>query len=327
MNMNEAQQNELESKVDTRRILIFLAFAFGIAWLTGLVIYLLGGLGNPRQFLPGVPLVLALLSFPYMWAPAAAHLLTRLITHEDWKDMGLRPHFRQGWIYWVIAWVTPALITVGGAAVFFLLFPQYFDGSLRTLQQSLPGGALPPGISPWIFVALQAVGGILISPVVNSLGTFGEEFGWRAYLLPKLMRLGWRKAILLVGLIWGVWHWPVMLMGFYYGFNYPGAPWLGTLLFMWIIFCEGVFLGWVALRGGSVWPAVIGHAAANGILSLAGLVTSGRPNLLLGPLPVGIVGSVWLSVLALILFFVPLRKVTLPSVNKLRDPAQSEEQF
>jgi hypothetical protein len=42
---------------------------------------------------------------------------------------------------------------------------------------------------------------------------------------------------------------------------------------------------------------------------------------------VGIVGSVWLSVLALILFFVPLRKVTLPSVNKLRDPAQSEEQF
>ena len=313
--METVAQQGMPARLDTRRIVIFLAFAFGIAWLTGLFIYLNGGLTNSPQLAPGIPLAVVLLAVPYMWAPAIAHILTRLLTREGWKDVGLRPHFRQGWPYWLMGWVVPGLLTIIGAAVFFLLFPQYFDSSLAALRQSLTKSPLG-SLSLWAFVAVETVGAILISPIVNSIATFGEEFGWRAYLLPTLMALGWRKAVLLLGLIWGVWHWPVIFMGYEYGFKYPGYPWLGPLLFIWIAFCFGVFLAWITLRGGSVWPAVIGHAAINGIAALSALMVTGTPNPLLGPLPVGIVGAIGYEVLALSLLFSPLGKVNLPAAKE-----------
>ena len=57
------------------------------------------------------------------------------------------------------------------------------------------------------------------------------------------------------------------------------------------------FLAWATLRAGSVWPAVIGHAAINGISALGALVVQGNPSSLLGPLPVGLLGSLgWAAV-------------------------------
>ena len=100
------------------------AFAFGIAWITGLIIYLTGGLTNSPQIVPGISLALVLLATAYMWAPALGNILTRLITREGWKDVGLRPHFKKGWPYWLAGWFLPAVMTLFGAAVFFVLFPQ-----------------------------------------------------------------------------------------------------------------------------------------------------------------------------------------------------------
>ncbi|MGD0610410.1 MAG: CPBP family intramembrane glutamic endopeptidase [Anaerolineales bacterium] len=305
----------METKVDTRRVALFLGLAFGIAWLTGLVIYLTGGIAKSRQIVPGLPLALVLMAVPYMWAPAIAHILTRLISREGWKNLGLRPHFRRGWPYWLMGWVLPGLMTIAGAVVFFLLFPRYFDSSLTLLRQSLQRSPVLARFSPWVVVAIETVAGILISPIVNSLATLGEEFGWRAYLLPKLLPLGWRKALLLMGAIWGVWHWPVIFMGYEYGFKYPGYPWLGPLLFIWITFILGVFLAWITLRAGSIWPAVIGHAAINGIAGLAALMVTGNPNPLLGPLPVGIIGSLGYAVVSLILFFSPGQVAFLPAAE------------
>jgi membrane protease YdiL (CAAX protease family) len=305
----------METKVDTRRIVLFLGLAFGIAWLAGLAIYLTGGITNSPQIGPGLSLALVLMAVPYMWAPAIASILTRLLSHEGWKDIGLRPHFRKGWPYWLMGWVMPALMTIGGAVVFFLLFPSYFDPKLVKVQQTMLGSPVFAHLSPWMVVLMEVLLGVAISPLVNSLATLGEELGWRGYLLPKLLPLGWQKATLLMGVIWGVWHWPVIFMGYEYGFNYPGYPWLGPLLFIWITFCFGVFLAWVTLRAGSIWPAVIGHAAINGIAALAILATTGNPDPLLGPLPVGIIGSLGYAVLALTLFFSPGHKVALSATQ------------
>jgi membrane protease YdiL (CAAX protease family) len=311
--MQSAEPHGSEAKLDTRRIAVFLGLAFGIAWLGGLAIYLTGGLENGPRIGSAIPLAFILLLFPYMTAPAMAHILTRLITREGWKDVGLRPYFRSGWPYWLLGWVAPGLLTIAGGAVFYLLFRQYFDSSLAVARQGLASSSRLAGFSPWAFVAIQTLGAIIITPIVNGLATLGEEFGWRAYLLPKLMPLGWRKAVLLLGVIWGVWHWPVIFMGYEYGMKYPGAPWAGPLLFLWIVFGFGVFLAWITLRGGSVWPAVIGHAAINGIAGIALLAVVGKPSPLLGPAPTGIVGAVGFEILALVLFFRPLGKVRLPA--------------
>jgi membrane protease YdiL (CAAX protease family) len=311
-NNGKLHGDKMETKIDLRRIGIFLGIAFGITWLTGLAVYLTGGLENTPPIASRAFFAKLLLAIPYTYAPAVANILTRLLTGEGWKDMGLRPHFRQGWLYWLIGWVLPSLMTISGAVIFFIVFPMYFDPGLTRVQQILFRIPSLASFSPWAVVVIITLAGVLISPLVLSLATLGEEFGWRGYLLPKLLLLGWRKAMLLMGVIWGVWHYPVIFMGYEYGFNYPGYPWLGQLLFIWIAFCSGVFLAWLTLRAGSIWPAVIGHAAINGTASLAVLVATGKPNVLLGPVPVGIIGSAGFAVVALTLFFSPGQKIVLP---------------
>jgi len=289
------------STIDRRRVTVFLAFAYGIAWAFALVVYLTGGLVNSPVLIPALNVTLAtvLLALGVMWAPAIAHILTRLVTREGWGDVGLRPNLRRGWPYWLAAWFLPGILTLVGMIAFFALFPTFFDPSLGAIMQLLPPGA---SIDPWVLAVAQLVQAMLIAPLINGFFTFGEEFGWRAYLQPKLMPLGGRTAVLLVGLIWGLWHAPIIAMGHNYGFDYPGAPWSGILMFVWIAVLFAALLGWVTVRGGSVWPAVIGHGAINGIAGLGVLFVQGQPNPLLGPLPVGVIGSLGFAVAAAIIF-------------------------
>jgi membrane protease YdiL (CAAX protease family) len=303
--MMPTTRSELTGSVDTRRLWIFLAFAFGIAWLVGLVIALTGGLINSPRLSPASRATLAgvLLPTGYMWAPALANIFTRAITREGWTGVWLRPHFRRGWPYWLITWVVPAVLVVLGMILFFAVLPQYYDPALTRVRQLL--GAAGATMSPLGFVAAQAVQAVVISPIVNSPFTFGEEFGWRAYLLPKLMPLGWRRASLLLGLIWGVWHWPVIAMGYEYGLRYPGFPWVGFLLFWWFTVPVAIFLAWATLRSKSVWPAVIGHGAINGIAALPVLFIQGQPSPLLGPVPIGLIGGLPFVLLGLWLWLRP----------------------
>jgi uncharacterized protein len=295
----------VKEKLDIKRIALFLFFAFGIAWATGLVIYLTGGLVKSMPLGGGITLAFVLLATTYMGAPALAHILTRLVTREGWQGLYLRPKFRQGWRYWLICWIAPSILIIVGMAVYFALFPQYYDPALgavqKLLEQRAAGTALPP-INPWTVVVSQTIFAVLIAPIVNGLFTLGEEFGWRAYLQPKLMALGGRKTMVLMGIIWGVWHGPVILMGYEYGFNYPGATWFGCIVFLWFTILFGTFLGWATLRAGSVWPAVIGHGAVNGFAGIVVFFTQGEPMTLLGPAAVGIIGSIGFAAVALLIF-------------------------
>ena len=115
-------KTEVENRVEWKRVLIYCAFAFGISYAVGLVVYLTGGLAESPLLAPGISLALVLL-IVYMLTPAIANLLTRVLTREGWKAMYLRPIFKKGWLFWLIAWFgTPLLIGVG-IGVYFLLFP------------------------------------------------------------------------------------------------------------------------------------------------------------------------------------------------------------
>ena len=113
----------MNNGLDVKRLGIFLALAFGLAWIIGLVIFLTGGLVNSPVLVPQLQLTLAvvLLAVGYMWAPALAHVLTRLLTREGWQDTWLRPHFKRGWRYWLAAWVVPR-------------FPNLSAGQVTTAQ-------------------------------------------------------------------------------------------------------------------------------------------------------------------------------------------------
>ncbi|MEX2144145.1 MAG: CPBP family glutamic-type intramembrane protease [Anaerolineales bacterium] len=300
----------MKQTLDLRRIGIFLFLAFGIAWAFGLWVYLTGGLVNSPELIPdtGITLALPLIALGYMWAPALAHILTRVLTREGWKGSGLGLRLER-WGTWAAAWFLPTILTFLGVLVYFLVYPQHFDQDLGALAQmiealeSRTGEAFP--FSIWTLVLIQLGVGAFISPFINSFFTFGEEFGWRAYLQPKLMALGFRRAMLLIGVIWGVWHWPVIAMGHNFGFGYWGAPWTGFLMMTWFTVTAGIIFGWLTLRGQSVWPAVIAHAATNGIAA-AGILFL-RPEAayspLFGPSPVGLIANIPWALLAAYLFW------------------------
>jgi len=297
------------TKTNKKRIYIFLAFAFGISWAAALVIYLTGGLENsPSYTFAGgqVTLAVILLASVYMFGPAIANLLTRIITKEGKKDLFLQPQFdkKRGY-YYLAAWFLPGLLTIIGAILFFLLFPQFFDKNLSTLQSLLATSGQNGSINPWVIAVTQALQALFISPILNAIPTFGEEFGWRAYLQPKLMPLGGRKAVLLTGLIWGIWHWPIIIMGYNYGSDYFGAPFLGPLAMIWFTLSLSVIFGWLSFKAHSLWPAVIAHGAINGIAALGSIFVKGNPDSLLGPTPVGIIGGFGLTVIAVLILLHP----------------------
>lgn len=279
-------------QVPWRRVAIFCAIAFAQAWIIAVILWRLGGLSAPQA--------LPLMAVGTMSAPTVAHLLTRLLTHEGWADMWLRPRLRIGWRYWLLAWFGVAALILVGMVVYFALFPQHYDPKLTAVLQQIPPEY---SISPWAIAVQGLLLGLLISPFVNGLATFGEEFGWRGYLLPRLMPLGVRKATLLTGVIWGVWHAPYIAMGHNYGLAYRGAPWLGILAMVWFCVIVGTALAFLSWRAGSVWPAVIGHAVLNGLANTPTLFLRGAPNPLLGPLVVGVIGGIGFAVVALVLWW------------------------
>lgn len=278
-------------KLEKKRIILYVAYSFGFSWLIAGWIYLNGGLSGTTMLISFNAPNLMLLLF-YMYGPTFGNILTRFSTREGREQLWLKARL-DDWREWLTAWIGPAVLTIVGMALYFTLFPETFDPSLEVANQLLgqleqqAGGEI--GLNEESFIALQLFQAVLIAPLVNSIFTFGEEFGWRAYLLPKLRPLGDRSALVLTGAIWGVWHWPIIAMGYNYGM--PGQP-LPLLAMTWFTVVAGVFLGWLSIRTESVWPAVIGHSAINGIAGLGLLlVDQNTSNLLLGPAPIGAIAS------------------------------------
>lgn len=131
-----------------------------------------------------------------------------------------------------------------------------FSGFAQALQTGVPAGIELPPVQ--LLVALQ-LASIPLAAVINAPFAFGEEVGWRGWLLPALRPLGTWPALLVSGAFWGLWHAPLILLG--YNFAEPNP--LGVVLM--IVACSlfGVILGWSRLRTASVWPAVFAHGAFN----------------------------------------------------------------
>lgn len=303
----------MDTHLNKKRIVIFLAFAFGITWTGSLALYLT--VGKDDLFMAGF---LANWIFT-LWSPALANVATRLITKEGRGHLMLRPNFRRGWRFYLAAWVLPWLATIVGTAVYYLLFPQFFDSNLGGMRQQL--AILLPPLATWtaaanywaILPAFTLLVMILVVPIYAVL-SFGEELGWRAYLLPKLVEhfagasaedpahtsrryaAAVCKAALLIGVIWGVWHWPARLL-------FSGMPILHLLLDLVPMCSVSLLFAWVTLRSGSMWPAALGHSAYNQALALPIYSVKGPANPLLGPAPSGLIGSIGYIILALVLLF------------------------
>jgi membrane protease YdiL (CAAX protease family) len=159
----------------------------------------------------------------------------------------------------------------------------------------------PPGLSPEGFSIVAGLQSVLLAPILAIVIALGEEYGWRGYLQSELLKLGRVRGVLLLGVIWGAWHWPIILMGF----NYPDHPLLGLVLMALYTTGLAVVLGYAVLRSGSVLLAAYLHALNNQVAAY--IVALGfRPFDTAFSFGIGIYGIATLAVVALLILRDPI---------------------
>ena len=147
---------------------------------------------------------------------------------------------------------------------------------------------------------------VTLAPLANMIPAVGEEAGWRGYMMPRLKeRLGLLNGRLLGGVIWGVWHWPLMLLvGYEYGTDYLGAPLLGLVVWCVVCFALNTLLDILYEKTESIWVPAIAHGAFNAIAALPQVLVTPADAYynVLGPMPIGLIGmlpvlavAVWLT--------------------------------
>ena len=165
-------------------------------------------------------------------------------------------------------------------------------------------------------VISQRLAGIILGPVIFCITSFGEEWGWRGYLLPKLMKIMHPiAAIILSSVIWSLWHIPYILAGLNYGMDYEGYPYLGILVMTLFCLVAGVFFSFVSIRTNSCIPAIIGHGAVNAIAAVGVYFTVDGGKLLFGPPITGLVSMIPFTITSVILLVLLARDNTCVNVS------------
>ncbi|GFP40441.1 CPBP family intramembrane glutamic endopeptidase, partial [Candidatus Hakubella thermalkaliphila] len=133
--------------------------------------------------------------------------------------------------------------------------------------------------------------GLIAGVTINAVAGFGEELGWRGLLQREFGYLGFWKSSALVGLIWGVWHAPIILQGH----NYPQHPLAGVLMMTVFTLLLSPIFSYVRLKAKSVIAAAIIHGSLNATAGLAIMVVKGGNDL-----TIGVTGLAGLIVLAIV---------------------------
>ena len=283
---NENETNKLERKP----LIIFLIIAFLPAWL----LFVFPIFFESAEM--GLSRIVGLASWSLaMWMPGLGALIATIFGEQkQLRELRLGKLGNKKIYLW--AWLVPIILTVGAALVTWL----FGWGRVYIPGELFSGELIETQDIPFITSPLMLIGAIAstmtLAPLFNTLFTLGEELGWRGYLLPKLLPLGQIPAILLSGLIWGIWHAPVILMGH----NYPGYPVLGVGMMMVFTILMGVFLSWLYLKTKSPWAPALSHATLNAVASLP-LIVLFDFNPVLGGAITSLSGWIVLALLTLIL--------------------------
>lgn len=258
---------------EIKRLVIFLVLSFVLTWIPWIILN--ESIGYSEWFESGH---YSFVVFLVTCGPALANVLTRLLTKEGWKDSKLHLRFKGNIKYYVIAWLLVSLISIISGLQMTFTYGSFDwaeimgDGTYRRLV----GQILT----------------ILTSAPLFSFLTFGEEFGWRAYMNQKMEPLfGIVGTCVIGGFVWGIWHAPLTINGHNFGVDYPGFPYLGILLMCLICIFEAPILMWLTKKTDSVFPAAIYHAMNNnGGAEIGNIFVCGVPN----DLAIGFWGEIYL---------------------------------
>ena len=219
------------------------------------------------------------------------------------SGIGWGMKMRDKWMYLLVAWLVPAVFALAGAALYFLVFPGRFDPNLGALKELvLQAGEEAEDV--YDLLNRQAFMLLTLGPATNAFYAMGAEVGWRGWLTPALQRAyGRRMGLVYSGLAWAVWYMPLIIMaGFQYGHNYPGAPATGIVMMAVYCIAGGTLLSWLYEKSGSILMAGIAHGAMMSAGSFGLYFLAHAPeHYLLGPGTGGVISVIPMAVCAFFL--------------------------
>lgn len=275
--------------ITKKRLLIYLGLSFGMAWLIFFVFIFTG-----HTWTGSSPEMLSLVSLG-MLAPAIAHVITRKVTNEGFRLTGEKSMMLgidlkgKKWIFFLLAMFLPVVYSTLGDVIVWLFCPEAFGEA---------------EVSSFVVIIYPLIS--IVSGVVLSFAAFGEEFGWRGYMMPKLIELvGMPKALIIGGIIWGLWHAPLTCVGHNFGMDYPGFPYVGIIVMC--LFCTvlGTILMYVTVKTNSVWPAAFMHAVNNSSPSAMLLFTRQDVEV---PMWINTLSNIPLILIAILCFALMMKK-------------------
>lgn len=284
--------------MDTRKqkIVIFIGLTYLLSYLLVILYFALGG----KWIMPGSLIV----ATTYMFIPMLVAIIVQKTMYKESikKPLGISFKLNR---WFLVAWFLPVIISFATLGVS-LLFPgveyspemagifERFESVLspEQLEQMKAQAAAFPLHPFWIGLLQGLVAGITI----NAVAGFGEELGWRGFLQKELAHLGFWKSSIIIGLVWGIWHAPIILQGH----NYPQHPQLGVFMMVVFTLLLSPIFSYVRLKANSVIAAAIIHGSINATVGLPLMVIKGGNDLTVGV--TGLAGFIALSLVNLGLF-------------------------
>jgi membrane protease YdiL (CAAX protease family) len=228
--------NEMQDVKIRREIVTFLIITFVLS--------------TPVYFLVSKQDITNLTALLMMWSPGAAALLTRLIYHRNIRGLGW------GWgktRYQLLAYFLPGLYNL---ILYAFIWLSGLGGIIEKITLTGP-------------VIISLIISAIIGPLLGSwISALGEEIGWRGLFVPQLAKLtSYTKTSLISGMVWAVWHYPLILFSSYRSVAGSGSDvipiWYALVCFTIMVIGLTFIFNWIRLRSGSVWTAMFLHGSQN----------------------------------------------------------------
>jgi len=284
---------------NAKKPLLFIGLTFLVNWVLAGLFFAFGGeIGGVEG--RGMLII-------YMFLPMVVAIIVQKFIYREHLKKPLGISFKLN-RWFLVAWLLPPVIAFAAFGVS-LLFPgvEYspeMTGMAERLQQSVlttpeqfiqmqsQFAAFP--VHPiWIFLLIWLVAGLTI----NALFGFGEELGWRGLLQREFGYMSFWKSSAIIGFIWGIWHAPIVLLGY----NYPNYPVVGIFMMTILTLLLSPIFSYIRLKAKSVIAASVIHGSFNATAGLSFVMLKGGSELTVGVL--GLAGFIVLLIANFCIFF------------------------
>ena len=267
-----------------------------VSWIYAAIMIFGVGIINPADN----PMMYTIFASSYMLLPLICAVVLQIIGKEPEPVEGtggfdkLNLRMKTGLLRfkikfsWLVAWILPVAIVLLTIFVNSLLPNCEFNTDMSAL--------IPVEMNPTFLIVTTIISGLFAGATINALFAFGEEYGWRNYLVDALREKKFVFASIFIGIVWGLWHFPLILLGH----NYPQHSVAG--IFMMVIFCVlASFVEiYLVLKAKSVYPAAIFHGTLNAVAGLNVLLIKGGNDLLNGAC--GLSGFIVITIVIAIIY-------------------------